>query len=322
MLNKVIILLLVVSSNCINYVFSQELRSSIGAHDPVIIKSKGTYYLFCTGRGITIWSSKDRVLWKSEQSVFAEPPKWALEAIPGFDGHIWAPDISYFNGQYYLYYSVSTFGNNTSAIGVATNVTLDPGDQSYHWVDHGLVIKSEAGKSSWNAIDPNLILDKDGTPYLSFGSFWDGLKLIKLSCDRLKIGGSINTAVTIASRGTKTNAIEAPFIYRKSKYFYLFASIDFCCRGKGSTYKMIVGRSKSVSGPYIDDRGMLLTSGGGKLVLKGNNHWYGVGHNAVANFNGRDYLIFHGYSANENGAPKLLLRVIHWHQGWPVSSEL
>jgi arabinan endo-1,5-alpha-L-arabinosidase len=221
-----------------------------------------------------------------------------------------------------LYYSVSMFGKNTSAIGLATNSTLNPSDPSYKWVDQGLVIRSEARKTNWNAIDPNLIVDTDGTPYLSFGSFWGGLKLAKLSADGFNVEGPITNASTIASRGNKTNAIEAPFIFKKGHFFYLFASIDFCCRSKESTYKMIVGRSKKLVGPYVDDKGKLLTEGGGRLILAGNDNWYGVGHNAVANFEGKDYLIFHGYSAANNGAPKLLIRALKWQSGWPISSAL
>ena len=302
--------------------FSQELKQNINAHDPVIIKVGNTYYLYCTGQGITVWSSQDKINWKSEPPVFSDAPRWAVETVPGFKGYIWAPDISFFKGRYYLYYSVSMFGKNTSAIGLATNSTLDPSDLLYKWVDHGLVIQSEAGKTNWNAIDPNLIVDTDGTPYLSFGSFWSGLKLAKLSADRFKLEGSIADSTTIASRGDKPNAIEAPFIFKKGQYFYLFASIDFCCRGKESTYKMIVGRSKKLLGPYVDDNGKLLTEGGGRIILAGNDEWYGVGHNAVANFEGKDYLIFHGYSAAKNGAPKLLIRALRWRNGWPVSSAL
>jgi arabinan endo-1,5-alpha-L-arabinosidase len=306
----------------INTVVLQDLKQNINAHDPVMIKQGSTYFLYCTGRGITVWSSLDKVNWKSEPSVFSTAPQWAINAVPGFANTIWAPDISFHNGKYYLYYSVSTFGKNTSAIGVATNVTLNASEPSYKWIDHGLVIQSITGKTKWNAIDPNLINDGDGLPYLAFGSFWEGLKLVKLSADRLKVTGSVADLPTIASRGVTTNAIEAPFIFKKGRYFYLFASIDFCCRGKESTYKMIVGRAKQVSGPFFDDKGKEMTAGGGRLVLQGNNDWYGVGHNAVANFDKKDYLIFHGYSAAENGAPKLLIRGLKWQNGWPVSSPL
>ncbi|MFP5081582.1 family 43 glycosylhydrolase [Pedobacter sp. JCM 36344] len=322
MLNKLIKFLLLTTICSVNSSMSQDLRRDIRAHDPAIIKKGNSYYLYCTGKGIKVWSSVDRVNWKSEPSVFSVSPQWAVDAVPGFDGFIWAPDISFFNGKYYLYYSVSTFGKNTSAIGVATNLTLDRSDLTYKWIDHGMVIQSIAGMTNWNAIDPNIITDSDGTPYLSFGSFWDGLKLVKLSANRLKVEGSLLNLPTIASRGNRINAIEAPFIFKKGRYFYLFASIGFCCRGKESTYKIIVGRAEKVSGPFLDDKGKSLTAGGGRLVLQGNKDWYGVGHNAVANFNRKDYLIFHGYSASENGAPKLLIRTLRWRSGWPVSSAL
>ncbi|MEJ7559435.1 MAG: family 43 glycosylhydrolase [Pedobacter sp.] len=322
MLKKLLLSLVLMALCNVNIVLSQNLKKDINVHDPVMIRSGSTYYLYCTGKGITVWSSSDRVNWKSEPPVFSTAPKWAVEAVPGFDGVIWAPDISFNAGKYYLYYSISTFGKNTSAIGVATNVTLDPSESSYKWIDHGLVIQSVSGKSQWNAIDPNLITDSDGNPYLSFGSFWDGLKLVQLSKDRLKPAGSVAALPTIASRGDRTNAIEAPFLFKKGDYFYLFASIDFCCRGEKSTYKMIVGRAKEVSGPFVDDKGRKLTEGGGRLVLEGDKNWYGVGHNAVANFNNKDYLIFHGYSAAEHGTSKLLIRPLKWRKGWPVSSAL
>src|SRR6478735_2955078 len=87
-------------------------------HDPVMIKEKNTYYLFCTGFGISVWSSKDLQNWRKEKAVFDNPPEWAVKAVRGFRGHIWAPDIHYSNGLYYLYYAVSAFGKNTSCIGV------------------------------------------------------------------------------------------------------------------------------------------------------------------------------------------------------------
>ncbi|HEY1023460.1 MAG TPA: family 43 glycosylhydrolase, partial [Flavisolibacter sp.] len=149
----------------------------VPVHDPVMIKEGDTYYLFCTGFGITVWSSANLNEWKKEAPVFAKAPQWAVDTIPGFKGHIWAPDITYRNGQYYLYYSVSAFGKNTSAIGVATNKTLDVSSADYKWIDHGRVIQSYPGKTNWNAIDPNIITDEKGRAYMAFGSFWDGLKM-------------------------------------------------------------------------------------------------------------------------------------------------
>ena len=313
--------LLLISSFTVT-VYSQELRQHINAHDPSVIKVDDTYYLYCTGKGIATWSSKDLLNWKSDLPVFSSPPKWTLDAVPGLKNSIWAPDISYSNGQYYLYYAVSSFGKNNSAIGVATNLTLNPKDTAYKWIDHGMLIQSKAGENNWNAIDPNLIVDQSGVPYLAFGSFWSGIKIIRLTPDKLKISGTVQDLTTIASRGNQVNAIEAPFIFRKENYYYLFASVDYCCKGKESTYKMIVGRAKDIAGPYVDDNGQLLTRGGGKLLLQGNENWYGVGHNAVATFGKEDYLVFHGYAADQNGTPKLLIRKLSWKRGWPSSEAL
>ncbi len=314
----------------------QELRTNIPVHDPVMIKQDSLYYIFCTGRGIAMWSSKDMVHWKNEKPVFAAAPAWASEAIPGFRGNsIWAPDISYYNGQYYLYYAVSAFGKNTSCIGLATNTTLHTDDPAYKWVDHGKVIQSIPGKTNWNAIDPNLITDKDGTPYLDFGSFWEGLKIVRLTKDRMSVDQPLEEMPTIASRkkdrtaenmpavgdnpvNAGGNAIEGPFIFRKGNYFYLFASIDYCCKGPQSTYKMIVGRSKKLLGPYVDSKGVEMSHGGGDILLAGDKNWYGVGHNAVCEFDGQDYLIFHGYDASDRGVSKLRIEKLEWKKDWPV----
>jgi len=316
---------------------AQELQTNISVHDPVIIKQDSLYYIFCTGQGIADWSSKDMIHWKREKPVFDEAPKWAVEAIPGFRGHIWAPDISYYNGLYYLYYSVSAFGKNTSAIGVATNTTLHTDDPNYHWTDHGKVIESVPGKTNWNAIDPNLITDKKGNPYLAFGSFWDGLKLVKLNKDRLSVADSLDNLPTIAMRKKPSdpaknlpavdnnpvdaggNAIEGAFIFPKNNYYYLFASIDYCCKGPKSTYKMIIGRSKNVQGPYVDKDGVPMAQGGGTILLQGDENWYGVGHNAVFTDKNIDYIVFHGYDASDRGIPKLRIEKLTWDSsGWPI----
>lgn len=300
----------------------QAVQQNIPVHDPVIIKEDSVYYIFATGRGIAVWSSPDRFNWKREKPVFDTLP-WGVEAITGFKNHIWAPDISYANGLYYLYYSVSTFGKNNSCIGVATNTTLNAADPRFKWTDHGKLIQSIPGKNNWNAIDPNLIEDESGNVFLSFGSFWDGIKLVPLSKDRLSIAGNTEHLLTIASRKKDSlekggNAIEAPFIFRKNNFYYLFASIDLCCKGKNSTYKMIVGRSEHINGPYLDREGQPMSKGGGTLLLQGDTNWYGVGHNAVAHFDGTDYLVFHGYDAADNSRSKLRIEILGWDkEGWP-----
>lgn len=317
-------LLLLASILCSFHAYTQ---IQIRVHDPVMIQQDSSYYLFCTGRGISVWSSPDMVNWTRETPVFDKAPEWAVEAISGFRGHIWAPDINYHNGKYYLYYSVSAFGKNTSCIGLATNTTLHQDDPEFQWVDHGKVIQSVPGRDLWNAIDPNLAFDEMGDPWLVFGSFWSGMKLVKLKSDLSSIAEPEEWyTVAKRSRDFKTSdpdpgegAIEAPFIFKKDAYYYLFVSFDYCCRGVKSTYKIMAGRSEKITGPYTDREGNRLDQGGGTLVLKGNDSWPGVGHNSAYTFNGTDYFIFHGYDASDDGKPKLIIREINWDaDGWPV----
>ncbi|MDN3655703.1 arabinan endo-1,5-alpha-L-arabinosidase [Ferruginibacter paludis] len=298
----------------------------ISVHDPVIIRQDSMYYIFCTGQGITAFSSPDMKHWKQLKPVFDKAPQWAVDAIPSFRGHIWAPDISYHNGQFYLYYAVSAFGKNTSCIGLATNKTLDPSSKNFKWIDHGKVIQSVPGRDMWNAIDPNLVMDENNIPWLAFGSFWNGMKLVKLD-SALTAVAQPEEWYTVAARKRDfilpdsvagDAAIEAPFIYHHGKYFYLFVSFDYCCRGEKSTYKMMVGRSEKVTGPYADQDGVPMNLGGGSTVLEGDKNWHGVGHNAVANFSGTDYLIFHGYDAADNGRSKLRIEKLAWFNDWPM----
>jgi len=162
---------------------------------------------------------------------------------------------------------------------------------------------------------------------LDFGSFWSGIKLVKLN-DDLSAPAHPETWFPLASRPrnnfTPANeagegAIEAPFIVKHNTFFYLFVSFDYCCKGIASTYKVMVGRSTDLTGPYLDKNNVPMLMGGGSLVVAGNKDYPGVGHNAVCNFNGQDYIIFHAYEAAENGRPKLLVRELKWDlDGWPV----
>lgn len=307
---------------------AQPVVPLIPAHDPVLARQDGAYYMFCTGPGIAVWSSRDRQHWTREKPVFATAPAWATQAVPGFrDNHIWAPDISYHNGTYYLFYSISAFGKNTSCIGLATNKTLNPASPDFNWTDRGRVVQSVPGRDQWNAIDPNLMRDEAGQPWLTFGSFWGGIKLVQLRPD-LTAPAQPEQWRTLARRPHDPkyddaqpgdDAIEAPFLFRKGDYYYLFTSWDYCCRGPQSTYKMVVGRAKSITGPYLDRTGKPLDQGGGTLVLQGDKNWFGVGHNSVYTFDNADYLVFHGYDAADKGRSKLRIEPLRWDaEGWPA----
>jgi arabinan endo-1,5-alpha-L-arabinosidase len=299
----------------------------LSIHDPVIAKDGDLYYLFSTGPGITIYSSPDLVNWTHRGRVFPGEPAWAKSVAPAFDGHIWAPDIVRHDGRFHLYYSVSSFGKNTSAIGVTVSRTLDPASPDYGWEDQGIVLQSVPNRDLWNAIDPHVIADRDGTRWMSFGSFWGGLKLVKLDATGTRLAEpqvwhsiakrerSVLADDTLAGRAE----IEAPFIFERGGHYYLFVSWDKCCQGAKSTYKMMVGRSDRLTGPYFDKTGKSLAEGGGTLLLAGNERFAGVGHNSVYTFDGRDWLVFHAYETADRGLQKLKVLELRWDaSGWPV----
>ncbi len=288
-------------------------------HDPTIIRQGKTYYVFATNRFAEkltpIFCSQDLSQWKFCAHVFDAVPEWALKEIPGARG-IWAPDISYVNGKYLLYYSVSTFGSNQSAIGLITNRTLDPNSPNYRWVDEGMVIRSTR-EDDWNAIDPNLIIDDSGNMWLALGSFWGGIKMRRLDPKTGKLSPNDTTLYSLASRRPlDPPAIEAPAIVRHEKYYYLFVSFDFCCRGKNSSYKIMVGRSKKITGPYLDHTGKPLLAGGGTLLMSGSDTWRGPGGQSILLDAVADLLVFHSYNVT-TGKPSLQISTIIWEDGWP-----
>ena len=294
-------------------------------HDPVMAQDGASYYLYSTGPGIAFYSSSDMLHWKREGRVFADAPTWARRAAPDFKDAIWAPDIQRHNGRFYLYYSVSGFGKNSSGIGVTVNKTLDPRAADYRWEDQGMLLQSVPGRDDWNAIDPNIVEDDSGGAWMSFGSFWSGLKLVKLNANWTRLAEPQEWR-TIARReffgasgSSAPDEIEAPFIYRKNGYYYLFASWGLCCEGKDSTYHVVVGRARNVTGPYLDRAGKDMAAGGGSLVLAGDKDWQGVGHNSVYTIGGKDVMVLHAYETADKYLAKLKVLPITWDKdGWPL----
>ena len=308
------------------------------AHDPVAAYCDGRYYVFTTGMGIM--SSADMVTWRFEGRVLDKIPQWAADK--GFRGMPWAPDVFYHDGKYYVYYSYSHFGKNISAIGVVTNKTLNPESPDYKWEDQGMIVESIPGRDEWNAIDANVAMDENGDVWLAFGSFWRGIKMFKLDNTLTRMAepqvwfpicrrpegtaedtSKTDTAVTADPRGKDfdagNGAVEAPFIFKKGDWYYLFVSYDLCCRGEKSTYNVVVGRSKEITGPYIDKDGVSLMNSGGTMVAKGNGQFAGVGHCSVYTFGDKDYIFMHGYDKDHDYRSKLLVREMNWTEdGWPV----
>jgi arabinan endo-1,5-alpha-L-arabinosidase len=288
----------------------------LNIHDPVIIKQDNSYYLFSTGVGIHVKRSTDLQDWRIARggTVFQKMPEEASGYVPDADS-IWAPDISYYNDRYHIYYSVSTFGSNRSAIGLVTNKTLHKDDEDFEWIDHGIVIKSDHG-DNFNAIDANLILDADDEPWLVFGSHWSGIKMIKLDYETGKQSTNDDTIYDIASRAVHPRAIEAPFIIYHDEYYYLFVSFDQCCNGISSTYNVRVGRSETITGPYVDRDGVDMMEDGGTQILYKMGRYRGPGHNAILREDGQDYIVYHTYDAVQGGTPTLRIQKLDWDDGW------
>jgi arabinan endo-1,5-alpha-L-arabinosidase len=283
-------------------------------HDPAIIKADGLYYVFATGRGIPIRQSKDLVGWQEIGRVFESPPEWTRQEIPNARG-FWAPDISFFDGEYHLYYAVSTFGQNRSCIGLATNKTLDPTRKDYKWIDRGKVIESTSA-DNWNAIDPNILVDETQRVWLSFGSFWSGIKLCEIDRHSGKPASGYRL-ISLAER-PQEKSVEAPFLIRHGDYYYLFVSFDHCCRGIKSDYRIMVGRSKAVIGPVTDKDGRQMLDGGGSVVVAGEGAIRGPGHCAVLSDDDKQWLVYHFYDADDNGTPWLRIQSLAWTaDGWP-----
>lgn len=284
------------------------------AHDPVMACELGQWHVFATGMGIDHLTSSDRRTWHYAAPVFPTPPEWAAAAVPGYRGHTWAPDIIFHRGLWHIFYSCSAFGKNTSAIGHATAPTLAGGQ----WTDRGCIVQSVPGRDDWNAIDPNVCIDGDGTPWMAFGSFWSGIKLVRLRPDMSAIAEPEQWH-SIAKRDGGREAIEAPFIFKKGGKYYLFVSWDYCCRGAKSDYKVVVGRADNITGPYIDRDGRRMDKGGGTLVVGPDRRWHGIGHCAAYTVEGQDWFVCHGYSAADGGMAHLVVKKMGWTKdGWPV----
>lgn len=302
------------------------LAAEVTAHDPAMAQEGKLFYAFSTGPGLPFYSSADLKHWQKAGEVFPKEPAMTRSSAPEYAGFPWAPDLQFYKGKYYLYFAVSTFGKNRSGIGVATNKTLNPASPDYHWDELGTVINSVPNRDDWNAIDANVIEDESGNGWMTFGSFWSGIKLFKLNEERTRPSEpqewySIAERLRLPETGqepVQNGAVEAPFIFKKNGYYYLFVSFDLCCRAEKSTYNIRVGRAKAITGPYLDKDGKDMRNGGGSLLLAGDENYQAVGHNSAYTFNGKDYIVFHAYDKHDKYTPKLKILEMHWDKAlWP-----
>ena len=311
-----------------NYPATPFVTKSPMVHDPVMAYEDGLYYLYSTGMGLWQLTSKDRKEWMVHPTpLMTVMPAWTRDSVPGFRHHVWAPDVIQWHGRWWMAYSCSTFGRNTSAIGLLSTKKL----ANAIWEDEGCVVASREKRDDWNAIDPCFVIDGQDRPWLVWGSFWDGIQLVRLDSTmhvaagerprtiaRRYAPGYRYAAPNPTSKYAGGNAIEAPFIMKHGDYYYLFVSWDYCCMGPKSTYRVAVGRSKSVEGPYVDREGRDMLLGGGTLVLEGDKkHFEAAGHCAAYSLKGEDIFICHGYRTGGKGEAVLIQRAIRWtDDGW------
>ncbi len=319
-----------------------------GIHDPSsIVKCDDTYWVFGTGDGIYSIYSKDLISWHEGPTPFTKMvyPDWINNYVGAFEGFFWAPDIIHMNDKYYLYYSCSEWGTMTSTIGCVSNKTLDPDDPEFEWIDAGFLgIWSYQPGLALNAIDPSLTRGPDGKIWMVYGSFnEEGIVVTEIDSlsGRPKTYAGNLPGKSIANSWTGNWYGEgegAAMIYRDG-YYYLFYNKGGCCNGIGSSYFIVMGRSTSPRGPFIDKDGKALrTTGqasGGTVVLKHDNsrgtddRYYGPGHFGLYSENGVDYVTFHYYdpngyypgAPNNQGGPTLGLAKLVWGEdGWPSIS--
>ncbi len=290
------------------------LSGGVVTHDPTIIRESGsTWWSASTGTGIGMkYSTNNGKTWTDGLPIFSKELSWWRKYAPNMGKNdVWAPDLEYYRGRYYCYYCVSEFGKNNSAIGLVSCSSISKGD----WRDDGVVLYSNS-KSSFNAIDPNLVVDANGKPWLVYGSWYDGIHIVRLSQSTMKPSGS-STKIAYRSGG-----IEGPCIMYNNGYYYLFTSIGKCCNGVNSTYKIMMGRSTSITGPYVDKNGKKLTSGGGTILDSGNSRWVGPGGQDVyrngSSGNYKYVIARHAYDASNNGTPTLLISDLYFKNGWPT----
>jgi arabinan endo-1,5-alpha-L-arabinosidase len=326
-----------------------KLQGDIGVHDPHIVKAGNMYYIFST-RG-EIRSSKDLRTWTLSGRLFDKLPEWVSQEIP-VAKEVRAPDVAFFNGKYHCYYTVTLDFEQNSLIGLLTNQTLDPKSPNYKWVDEGLVVRSSY-KLDWNAADADPVVEDANNVWLVWGSFWSGIKMRRIDPKTGKFS-TIDTAMYALAKGPRTTiheiggAIEGAYLVHHEGYWYLFASLDDCCLGNRSTYNVVVGRSRNITGPFVDKSGMAMPDGGGTQVIGATTPtWRGPGHNSILQEAGGDYFVFHAYpwkgpesqlyigvnartaainsgtyATRQHSGSQLFISTMVWEDGWPLVAEL
>ena len=289
------------------------------AADPTVIRTEEGFYLYATQTNsywIPIYFSKDLVNWEFKRSAFRNATKPKPDVLPG-GGAFWAPEIRYINGKYVLYFSWAKWGDGSISYTAVATSDSPVGD---FLNAKPLLITDDFGS---NCID-QFYYEEDGKKYMFVGSF-NGIYVTELTDDGLSVKRGAD-GKPVLKKQVCGRAFEGTNIYKKGKYYYLFASINNCCPNNGmdSKYKVVVGRSENLLGPYVDRKGKDMLDNSWELVLEGDGEtFFGPGHNSIIipDDAGTDWMIYHSY-VKENGAVGgrlgMLDRIVWSADGWPT----
>ena len=287
------------------------------AADPTVIRTDEGFYLYATQTNsywIPIYFSKDLVNWEFKRSAFRNATKPKPDVLPG-GGAFWAPEIRYINGKYVLYFSWAKWGDGSISYTAVATSDSPVGD---FLNAKPLLITDDFGS---NCID-QFYYEEDGQKYMFVGSF-NGIYVTELTDDGLSVKRDADGKLVLKKQ-VCGRAFEGTNIYKKGKYYYLFASINNCCDGINSRYKVVVGRSEKLLGPYVDRKGKDMLDNSWELVLEGDGEtFFGPGHNSIIipDDAGTDWMIYHSY-VKENGAVGgrlgMLDRIVWSADGWPT----
>ena len=289
------------------------------AADPTVIRTDEGFYLYATQTNsywIPIYFSKDLVNWEFKRSAFRKATRPTEDVLPG-GGAFWAPEIRYINGKYVLYFSWAKWGDGSISYTAVATSDSPVGD---FLNAKPLLITDDFGS---NCID-QFYYEEDGKKYMFVGSF-NGIYVTELTDDGLSVKRGAD-GKPVLKKQVCGRAFEGTNIYKKGKYYYLFASINNCCPNNGmdSKYKVVVGRSENLLGPYVDRKGKDMLDNSWELVLEGDGEtFFGPGHNSIIipDDAGTDWMIYHSY-VKENGAVGgrlgMLDRIVWSADGWPT----
>lgn len=275
--------------------------------DPSIFRDDdGKYWAFSTEGDYAM--SYDLVNWQYSGNIImsAGSPDWATNGA-----HLWAPDIQKINSNYICYYSMSKWDDPNPGIGFAYTDDINEGD----WEDGGkLFLSSEIGVN--NSIDPMVLCD-DEFVYMFWGSF-NGIYVIELESDGMSLLGN-NLEYARKTKKLLTWPYEGAYVYKKNDYYYLYLSQGGCCNSLGSTYNVVVYRSKKATGPYVNHLGQSADGNPGYPVINKNSKFIGPGHNDVISDDaGNDYLVYHSYSTKYPDKRMLCIdKIVYDEDGWP-----